>query len=111
MNVDAMIAAIAGWLLTVALHGSVFLGAAWLVDRTWRAPPNAWRELMWRVAVLGGVITASLQPIAGPSPLAARWQLDGAASTAVAPATTTAWVADTQSISLGAPVTAWSACL
>ena len=108
MNFEAMIAATAGWLLTVALHGSVFLAAAWLIDRTWRAPPNAWRELMWRVALFGGVITASLQPIAGPSPIAARWQLAGAAtaSTAIAPAQTAASVADTQSISFGAPVAA-----
>jgi len=108
MNVEALIAATAGWLLTVALHGSVFLAAAWLIDRSWRAPPNAWRELMWRVALFGGVITASLQPIAGPSPIAARWQLAGtaAASTAIAPAQTAAWVSDAQSMSVGAPVAA-----
>ena len=54
MNAETVISATAGWLLTVALHGSVFLAAAWLIDRTWRAPPNAWRELMWRVALFGG---------------------------------------------------------
>jgi len=107
MNVEAMMAATAGWLLTVALHGGVFLAAAWLIDRSWRAPPNAWRELMWRVALFGGVITASMQPLAGPSPIAARWQLAGAAaSTAISPAQATAWAGDTQSISVGAPVTA-----
>ena len=105
--VEPMLAAIAGWLLTVALHGGVFLAAAWLIDRTWRAPPNAWRELMWRIALFGGVITASLQPIAGPSPIAARWQLAGAAaSSAITPAPTAAWAADTQSISVGPPVAA-----
>ena len=108
MNSETMIAATAGWLLTVALHGSLFLASAWLIDRTWRTPANAWRELMWRVALFGGVITASLQPIAGQSPIAARWQLAGsaAASTAVAPVQTEASVADTQSISFGAPVAA-----
>jgi hypothetical protein len=37
-----MIAATAGWLLTVALHGGVFLAAAWL-DRSSlaRATPGA----------------------------------------------------------------------
>jgi beta-lactamase regulating signal transducer with metallopeptidase domain len=108
MNVEVLIAATAGWLLTVALHGSVFLAAAWLIDRAWRAPPNAWRELMWRIALFGGVITASLQPIGGPSPIAARWQLAGTAtaSTAIAPAQTAAWVSDAQSMSVGAPVAA-----
>ncbi len=107
MNPEPMIAAIAGWLLTVALHGGVFLAAAWLIDRSWRAPPNALRELMWRVALFGGVISASLQPIAGPSPIAARWQLTGtAATTAITSAPTAAWIADTQSMSVGAPVAA-----
>ncbi len=105
MNIESMIEATAGWLLTVALHGGLFLAAAWLIDRNWRAPPNAWRELMWRVALFGGVITASVQPIAGPSPIAARWQLAGATpSTAIASAATAGWAADAQSISVGPPV-------
>ena len=105
--VEPMINAIAGWLLTVALHGGVLLAAAWLIDRTWRAPPNAWRELMWRVALFGGVITASAQPIAGPSPIAARWQLAGVtASSSITSASTVGWAADTQSMSVGPPIAA-----
>ena len=108
MTVEATIAATAGWLLTVALHGSVFLAAAWLIDRSWNAPPNAWRELMWRVALFGAVITASLQPITGLSPVAARWQLAGSAeaSSAIAPTLAASTLADTQSMSVGAPVAA-----
>lgn len=107
MSLEPMIAAAAGWLLTVALHGAMFLSAAWLIDRAWRAPPNAWRELMWRVALFGGVVTASLQPLAGTSPIAARWQLAGAAaSNAIAPATAAARAADTQSVSVGPPIAA-----
>jgi beta-lactamase regulating signal transducer with metallopeptidase domain len=49
------------WLLTVALHASVLLGIAWLLDRgALRAQP-AWRELLWRAAFFGGVATASVQ--------------------------------------------------
>ena len=49
------------WLLTVALHASVLLGIAWLIDRgALRAQP-AWRELLWRAAFFGGVVTASAQ--------------------------------------------------
>ena len=41
---------LAAWLITVALHASVLLGIAWLLDRgALRARP-AWRELMWRAA-------------------------------------------------------------
>src|SRR5512143_732814 len=98
MSTAALLAAIAGWLLTVALHGALFLSAAWLIDRFWRAPPNAWRELMWRVALFGGVISASLQPLAGPSPLAARWQLGEASAVAAVPAATGTSVASSFSI-------------
>jgi len=49
------------WLLTLALHASVLLGIAWLLDRgALRAQP-AWRELLWRAAFFGGVATASVQ--------------------------------------------------
>ena len=52
---------LAAWLLTVALHTTVLLGLAWLVDRgALRARP-AWREMLWRAAFFGGVITASVQ--------------------------------------------------
>ena len=52
---------LAAWLITVALHASVLLGIAWQLDRgALRARP-AWRELMWRAAFFGGIVTASAQ--------------------------------------------------
>lgn len=49
------------WLLTFGLHASVLLGVAWLIDRgSLRARP-AWREMLWRAAFFGGVVTASAQ--------------------------------------------------
>lgn len=49
------------WLLTIALHASVLLGVAWLIDRgSLRARP-AWREMLWRAAFFGGIVTASAQ--------------------------------------------------
>jgi len=51
----------AAWLLTVAVHATVLLGIAWLVDRgTLRSRP-AWREMLWRAAFFGAVLTASVQ--------------------------------------------------
>jgi beta-lactamase regulating signal transducer with metallopeptidase domain len=60
---------LAAWLLTLALHASVLLGIAWLLDRgALRAQP-AWRELLWRAAFFGGVATASVQVLLdAPSP-------------------------------------------
>lgn len=71
---------VAGWLLTVALHASVLLGIAWLLDRgTLRSRP-AWRELMWRAAFFGGFVTASAQ-ILLDAPLPLRIALPVATTT------------------------------
>ncbi|MEP7043452.1 MAG: M56 family metallopeptidase [Dokdonella sp.] len=52
---------IVAWLLTFALHAGVLLALAWIVDRgALRARP-AWRELLWRTALFGGLLTASVQ--------------------------------------------------
>ena len=48
------------WLLTYLAHSSLFIGAAWLIDRALRQPP--WAELLWRCALFGGLLTASLPP-------------------------------------------------
>ena len=71
MNFAAM-PSLAGWLLSVALHGGLLLAAAWLIDRTVRFAPST-RESMWRCALFGGVFTASLQALMPTSPQA--WHL------------------------------------
>lgn len=48
------------WLLTYAVHSSVLLGAAWLVLRFSSASPAA-RAVIWRAAMLGGLVTATIQ--------------------------------------------------
>jgi beta-lactamase regulating signal transducer with metallopeptidase domain len=50
----------AAWLLTYALHSTVLLcAAALLTARVVRG--EAWRETLWKAALLGGIVTASLQ--------------------------------------------------
>lgn len=49
------------WLLTYLVHSSLFLGTAWLIDRALRQPP--WAELLWRCALFGGLLTASVPPV------------------------------------------------
>ena len=59
------------WLLTIALHATVLLCLAWLLDRgSLRARP-AWCEMLWRAAFFGGVITASAQVLL-ETPVSAR---------------------------------------
>ncbi len=51
---------VAAWLLTYALHSTALLGLAWLVLRLRRSDP-AVRDVLWKVAMIGGVVTATVQ--------------------------------------------------
>jgi HEAT repeat protein/beta-lactamase regulating signal transducer with metallopeptidase domain len=48
------------WLLTYAIHSSVLLSLPWLLVRVRRWSPGA-SELLWKSAILGGILTASVQ--------------------------------------------------
>ena len=48
------------WLLTYAIHSSVLLSLAWLIVRARRWSPGV-SELLWKSAMLGGILTASVQ--------------------------------------------------
>jgi HEAT repeat protein/beta-lactamase regulating signal transducer with metallopeptidase domain len=48
------------WLLTYAIHSTVLLSLAWLLMRFRRLSPGA-SELLWKSALLGGILTASVQ--------------------------------------------------
>src|SRR5256885_5183485 len=48
------------WLLTYAIHSSVLLSLAWLLVRARPWSPGA-SELLWKSALVGGILTASLQ--------------------------------------------------
>ena len=77
------------WLATYLVHSTLLLSGAWLATRVLRAPRL--RELVWRTALVGGLVTASLQSAIGDGPLAlstadlARWTQDSAAEEASEP--------------------------
>ncbi len=48
------------WLLTYLIHSTVLLGLAWLVTRRWRLEPAA-SDLLWKVALLAGLVTGTIQ--------------------------------------------------
>jgi HEAT repeat protein/beta-lactamase regulating signal transducer with metallopeptidase domain len=48
------------WLLTYAIHSTVLLSLAWLLVRIRRWSPGS-SELLWKSAILGGILTASAQ--------------------------------------------------
>lgn len=71
------------WLLTYALHSTLFLGLAWLVSRRLAQRMPAVEEAVWRFALVAGLITASLQLSMGREPLTGSWRLATSASAPV----------------------------
>jgi len=61
------------WLLMLALHASVLLLIAWSIDTCLRSLRETWRELLWRAALFGGLLTATIQSIGPPQSFIGRW--------------------------------------
>ena len=49
------------WLLTYALHSTVLLGAVWLLTSHGLVRSHHLRELFWKAALVGGLLTATAQ--------------------------------------------------
>jgi beta-lactamase regulating signal transducer with metallopeptidase domain len=64
--------ALAAWLLTYGVHSTVLLGAAWLVTALRPRADARAREALWRTALLGALVTASVQAWADVRPFGAR---------------------------------------
>jgi BlaR1 peptidase M56 len=70
---NALVPVAASWLLTYAMHSTLLLGAAWLAtSRLVRS--NVLRDLIWKAALVGGLITTTAQ-VSGAVPAALRWEL------------------------------------
>src|SRR5437762_4296974 len=57
---SAFASSLFAWLLTYLIHSTVLLGVAWLVTRPRRLEPAA-RELLWKVALVAGLVTGTIQ--------------------------------------------------
>ncbi|MPZ21129.1 MAG: hypothetical protein GEV06_25005 [Luteitalea sp.] len=69
-----VVAGVLGWLLTYAVHSTILLASAALVTvRLIRS--DAWRETVWRAALVGALATATLQSGLGLQPLAGEWRI------------------------------------
>ncbi len=62
------------FLLTLAVHATVLLGAVWLLERAGALKHPGWAELAWRTALFGALLSASLEfvPLPGEASLAPR---------------------------------------
>src|SRR5947199_109583 len=63
------------WLLTYLLHSTLLLGRAWLAAKPLARWSVAAEEAVWKLALVGALVTASLQLAAGWEPAAGRWSL------------------------------------
>ncbi|MCH9647103.1 MAG: hypothetical protein K0U98_02625 [Deltaproteobacteria bacterium] len=70
------------WLLTYTVHSTLFLAAAWALSSRWSLPA---RELAWKTALVGGLITASLQLASPWKPALGTWSLGGEPALAASP--------------------------
>jgi len=89
------------WLLTYLVHSSVILGLTCLLWK--RLPDSALpaKELLLKLGLVGGLLTASLQIGLGLTPLAGAWELQFNNDP---PGNTTASVLPTQALSAAEPI-------
>jgi len=74
------------WLLTYLIHSTLLLTAAAAVTRWLSERSVAWGQLVWRGALFGGLLTASLQVALDLAPRAGRLELHPAAASIDRPA-------------------------
>jgi HEAT repeat protein/beta-lactamase regulating signal transducer with metallopeptidase domain len=67
---------VGSWALTYLLHSTLLLGAAWALTRRYFREP-AVRDLLWKSALVGGLVTASLQLGWGFEPLGGAVRFPG----------------------------------
>lgn len=81
MNPETLLSWMAAWLLTFAVHSSVLLAGAWLLTKSWHRLAETYRELAWKLALLGALVSASCQlalvaePLAGHLTQVARFEI------------------------------------
>ena len=75
----------AAWLLTYLIHSTVILGAVWLITSRRRVSDTV-RDVLWKSALLGGLVTATAQTAGAREPLAGQLRLAPRTTGSVAPA-------------------------
>lgn len=79
------------WILTYAIHSTVLIAAVWLVTKLFPRVPLRLQESLWRAALFGGLLTATVHQVADVTPLPGRLDVPAAldsspVATASAPA-------------------------
>jgi HEAT repeat protein/beta-lactamase regulating signal transducer with metallopeptidase domain len=75
MNLDASSAVVLSWLLTYFIHSTILMAVAVAIAIRF-ADEHAWLDVVWKTALLGPFLTASIQLGSGAIPLGGRWPID-----------------------------------
>ena len=67
------------WLLTYAVHSTVLIGSVWLAERAGLLRSLGLRDLAWRTALVGGLVTATFQLAAGLTPIGGATEIQAPA--------------------------------
>ncbi|MEM6292537.1 MAG: M56 family metallopeptidase [Myxococcota bacterium] len=67
------------WVATYLVHSTILILGAWLLERRWHDRPER-MSAVWKVALVGGVATASLQMMLSITPLAGVYSVSPDAS-------------------------------
>ncbi len=66
----------ASWLLTYFVHSTVLLSAAWMLTRLFGEDNPGFRDLAWKTAAVGALLTSTLVLVTVPSPTGVLSSLD-----------------------------------
>lgn len=63
------------WILTYAVHSAALILFVWALTKLFPKAPLRLQESLWRVALFGGIVTATVTQVAGVEPLGGRMSL------------------------------------
>ena len=69
-----MQASMLAWVVTYLVHSTILVLGAWLLERRWSDRPER-MSAVWKTALVGGFVTATVQIGLGVAPVAGRWDL------------------------------------
>lgn len=70
-----LLVSVGSWLLTYTAHSTVLLATAWVATQRLRPDRDLLRETIWKLALVGGFFTATLQVSADVDPILGRIEL------------------------------------
>jgi beta-lactamase regulating signal transducer with metallopeptidase domain len=75
----------AAWLLTYLVHSTLVLLGVWALT-SWVALRDGTRDILWKTALVGGLVTASVQTAVAREPLGGQFRLSSRTAHGVPPA-------------------------